>query len=78
DGTPVTKKYEDETDKKRAQRKSVTREEYLEQSTEQTDKKLERMRELIDKNPKIKGKELSERLGVTPMRISQLKKKLKK
>ena len=54
----------------------MTRDKYLEKSAK-TEKQLEKLRELIDKSPKLKGKEMAQIMGVTPMRISQLKKKLK-
>ena len=34
------------------------------------------LKRYLERNPKAKGKELAELLGVTPARISQLKKEL--
>ena len=71
-----SEKQRRDTVKKREKRGSVTRDKYLEKSAK-TEKQLEKLRELIDKSPKLKGKEMAQIMGVTPMRISQLKKKLK-
>ncbi|MEW4153011.1 AsnC family protein [Bacillus thuringiensis] len=73
----ATKKYEGETDKKRAQRKSVTREKHIHKVTKQTDKKLERLRELMEKSSNTTNEKLAEILGVSIRQIQRYKKKLK-
>ncbi|PGS83951.1 replication protein [Bacillus cereus] len=72
----TTKKYEDETDKKRAQRKSVIREEYLERSTEKTNNQLKRLKEILDRTPNITNKELSRIIGLSIRQIQRHKKKM--
>ncbi|PEF60286.1 replication protein, partial [Bacillus cereus] len=63
--------------KKRREKGIKSREKYLEKSEKQTDKQLENLKELLDKNSKIKGKEIAEIMGVTPAWVSKLKKRLK-
>ncbi|QDZ76643.1 AsnC family protein [Bacillus cereus] len=63
--------------KKRREKGIKSREKYLEKSAKQTDKQLENLKELLDRNSKIKGKEIAEIMGVTPAWVSKLKKRLK-
>jgi hypothetical protein len=62
---------------KRREQGLATRGEYLHQEYEKTQDKLSMLVEAMKRNPGMKGKELAELLGVTPARITQLKKKLK-
>jgi hypothetical protein len=73
--TPEAIRYKDKL-RKREERGSVSREDYLQIQQQQTEEKLLQLKVLIRKNPKAKRKELAEKLGVTPQRISQLKKQL--
>jgi hypothetical protein len=52
------------------------REEYIAQEKEKTNDKLEQLKQLLEENPKIKQKELAERLGVSDRYIRKLKKQL--
>ena len=52
------------------------REQYLKEQHSRTEENLEKLRDAINENPSAKRKELAELLGVTPQRISQLKKLL--
>ncbi|PLS15926.1 replication protein [Bacillus sp. M6-12] len=53
------------------------REEYLKQEQKKTEDKLSLLRAALKENPQVKGKELANLIGVTPARITQLKKQLK-
>ncbi|MDM8365802.1 AsnC family protein [Bacillus thuringiensis] len=55
-----------------------SREEYLEISAEQTDKQLERLRELVDQNPKEKKARLAKELGVSRNHLYRMLRKLDK
>ena len=55
-----------------------SREEYLEISAEQTDKQLEKLRELVDKNPKEKKVRLAKELGVSRNHLYRMLRKLDK
>jgi len=61
----------------RESRGVIKREEYLEQQKEQSNDMLWQLSQAIKRHPKAKGKELAAMLGITPARVSQLKKKLK-
>ncbi|PGC93928.1 replication protein [Bacillus toyonensis] len=65
-----------DTVKKRVQRGSVTRKEYIRTKNEHTQKQLKQIRALIDNNPKIKRKKLAEQLGVSVERVKKLKQQL--
>lgn len=60
----------------RQKRGSMTKEEYNQERAESKAHLLDMLRRLLEKNPKAKRKELAELLGVTPQRISQLKKEI--
>jgi hypothetical protein len=53
-----------------------TMDEYIERRTEEKESKLEKLRQLLQNNPKMKQKELAGNLGVTPRYIRDLKKQL--
>lgn len=59
-------------------RGSVSREEYIEQQKEKAEDKLWQLQKAMERYPGKKQKEYAEMLGVSPMRISQLMKQLKK
>jgi hypothetical protein len=61
---------------KREKRGSVSRQEYLMQEQEKTEDKLYLLRKALMNHPDVKGKDLARMLGVTPARITQLKKQL--
>jgi DNA-directed RNA polymerase specialized sigma subunit len=54
------------------------RQDYLVEQQERTEDKLWQLQQAIERHPGKKQKEYAKMLGVTPMRISQLMKKLKK
>ncbi|MDM8365989.1 AsnC family protein [Bacillus thuringiensis] len=60
--------------KKRRDQGVKSREEYLAVSTEQTDKQLKQLRELIEKKPTITNKEISAKLGVSIRQVQRYKK----
>ena len=61
----------------REKRGSVTRKKYLDAQKGKTEDMLFLLEKAMKKHPNAKGKELAELLGVTPARISQLKKQLR-
>lgn len=66
-------------DRKNEKRRKVgTRSEYLQQQKDKTEDKLNQLEQAMKRYPGKKQKEYAEMLGVTPMRISQLMKKIKK
>ncbi|WP_319618478.1 AsnC family protein [Bacillus cereus group sp. BfR-BA-01700] len=54
----------------------VTREEYLTKSAEQTDKQLDRLKEILNKVKKPKWKEIAKELGVSERHLRRLRKQL--
>src|SRR5699024_9806884 len=62
----------------REKRGSVTRKKYLDAQKGKTEDMLFLLEKAMKKHPNAKGKELAELLGVTPARISQLKKAAQK
>lgn len=58
-------------------RGSVSREEYDQKRSDDKTHLLSMLKRHLERNPKIKGKDLAELMGVTPARISQLKKELR-
>lgn len=55
----------------------VEREEYIQAMHKKTEQQLEKLQALLLENPRIKGKEIAHIMGITPARVSQLKKELK-
>lgn len=64
-------------DYQREKRESVSREKYLSDQAEKTEDKLFLLKKALEKHPEATRKELAKLLGVTPQRITQLRKKLK-
>uniref|UniRef100_C5DB40 Replication protein n=1 Tax=Geobacillus sp. (strain WCH70) TaxID=471223 RepID=C5DB40_GEOSW len=61
----------------RRKRGALTRREYLKQQHSITDDKLFKLKELLERYPNAKRKELAEMLGVSVYRVDQLKRELK-
>ncbi|MEW4153962.1 hypothetical protein Q0N88_29695 [Bacillus thuringiensis] len=68
----TTKKYEGETDKKRAQRKSLTREKYLERKED----KITQLKSELKNNPQATNKELATIVQTSVRQIQRYKKEL--
>lgn len=64
------------TEKKRIQRGSVTREEYKEQQQERTEDKLWQLRQAMERYPNLSNRKLAEVLAVSEGYIRKLKKQL--
>ncbi|MFF5401163.1 winged helix-turn-helix transcriptional regulator [Peribacillus butanolivorans] len=63
--------------KKREERGSLTREEYLEQQSDKTEDKLWELQKAMERHPKAKQKEIAEMLGISVPYVKKLVKKLK-
>jgi hypothetical protein len=67
-----TEKQVRNTNRKRRERGSVTRQEYINEQQDKTDDKLNKLRDLLEINPKEKKTVLAEKLGIKRRRLYQL------
>ena len=72
-----TAKNEKSKRQMRELRGSVSREEYDQERTDNKEHLLNMLKRHLERNPKIKGKDLALLMGITPARVSQLKKELR-